>query len=687
MRFDPYSWHGFDRIQAEADLGRSLARLEKTAADAARAADAEWAGFVTRRAAFLRRVAATEALLAAGTFLDRPLEVIAEENHALSADVLPEAYEGGDLDPAGMTARFGAERGPLLAWFASSLRAAVGYAFDGRRPRFGVLIDHFCATVEAADQGRAPFAALRDAATALVREPDDAERVTALRMSFDPSFGLALAIARTAAEPGDARLLYRHGRRITEHELVLFRHLQGLDAARIGRIADQVVRCFLNGYRNRNRTLGERNAVGIRAHIGQERLIAAVADRFAAEGLSACVEDPESTAVNRQVAFDHRFDSAFWFDETVARRGEEGQERAMAACAPFLSRYAGFAYLFKFGEADFRPARKPEATRLSAAQEALFKAHQRRVMEIKERYIAERDISFTAISFPTPEIGPDFAAIFERMIGINTLDTDRWEAVQAHLVDALDGAEAVEVTGTGGNTTAMRVALRKLSDPAKETAFVNCGADINIPVGEVFTSPVLAGTSGRLHLKDTWLARTRYRDLWFEFRDGMIADYGCANFPDPAEGRRHVYEHLLMPHDTLPLGEFAIGTNTFAYVMAREFGILDRLTELVIEKMGPHFAIGDTCFLLNEDVPTFDRRTGKRMVAVDNEKSACRATDFASAYTFKHTDITIPYEEIGSIVAVRQGGARIEILRDGRFTLPGTEPFNAAFAGEAPTVA
>ena len=33
----------------------------------------------------------------------------------------------------------------------------------------------------------------------------------------------------------------------------------------------------------------------------------------------------------------------------------------------------------------------------------------------------------------------------------------------------------------------------KINNPDKETVFENCLADVNIPLGEVFTSPVLKG--------------------------------------------------------------------------------------------------------------------------------------------------------------------------------------------------
>ena len=47
---------------------------------------------------------------------------------------------------------------------------------------------------------------------------------------------------------------------------------------------------------------------------------------------------------------------------------------------------------------------------------------------------------------------------------------------------------------------------------------------------------------------------------------------------------------ILKNHETLPMGEFAIGTNTTAYEVALRYGILDKFPILIAEKMGPHFA-------------------------------------------------------------------------------------------------
>jgi len=91
--------------------------------------------------------------------------------------------------------------------------------------------------------------------------------------------------------------------------------------------------------------------------------------------------------------------------------------------------------------------------------------------------------------------------------------------------------------------------------------------------------------------------------------------------------------------------------------------------------MGPHFAVGDTCYSWEEDVKVYNP-DGKEIIARENEVSALRKTDISRAYFNCHTDITIPYEELKELAAVTSEGERILIIRDGRFVLPGTEELN-----------
>mgnify|MGYP000573923308 CR=1 FL=1 len=64
--------------------------------------------------------------------------------------------------------------------------------------------------------------------------------------------------------------------------------------------------------------------------------------------------------------------------------------------------------------------------------------------------------------------------------------------------------------------------------------------------------------------------------------------------------------------------------------------------------MGPHFAVGDTCYSWSEENKLYNP-DGKEIVAKDNSVSILRKEDVSKAYFQCHTDITIPYEELEEI--------------------------------------
>ena len=111
--------------------------------------------------------------------------------------------------------------------------------------------------------------------------------------------------------------------------------------------------------------------------------------------------------------------------------------------------------------------------------------------------------------------------------------------------------------------------------------------------------------------------------------------------------------------------------------MGRNFDIQRKLPILIAEKTGPHFAVGDTCYKMSEDHKVFNP-DGKEIVARDNEVSIIRKTDRTKAYFNCHTDITIPYNEIGEISVYSSNGTKVDIIKDGRFVLPGTLELNEA---------
>ena len=166
-----------------------------------------------------------------------------------------------------------------------------------------------------------------------------------------------------------------------------------------------------------------------------------------------------------------------------------------------------------------------------------------------------------------------------------------------------------------------------------------------------------------------------FKDLELTFKDGRVVDYSCGNFDNETACRSYIEENILFHHKNLPMGECAIGTNTTAFAAAVRYGISDRLPILIAEKTGPHFAVGDTCYCRDEELHVYNP-DGKEIIAKDNSVSILRKTDPEKAYFGCHTDITIPYDELASYVAVRPDGVRIPIIENGRFVLDGTQILN-----------
>ena len=75
---------------------------------------------------------------------------------------------------------------------------------------------------------------------------------------------------------------------------------------------------------------------------------------------------------------------------------------------------------------------------------------------------------------------------------------------------------------------------------------------------------------------------------------------------------------------------------------------------------------------MSEDI-VLHNPDGKEIVAKDNECSILRKTDIEKAYFNCHTDVTIPYDELGDIVVVTKDGDEIVLIKDGKFVLVGTE--------------
>ncbi|MGD8396895.1 MAG: aminopeptidase, partial [Candidatus Eiseniibacteriota bacterium] len=605
------------------------------------------------------------------------LESLQAGHAAHYAELRPEAYPTSLANPAHAVALFGDRFGQLFAFTNLLFRQFIRFALTGQIHRMERWNRCFIELAAQLDQDPHDYEALRTVITRPLAYPELPAEEIDLREAIDPAFSYFGDLVEHA-DLDDPRYLYRYPACIQDHDLRFARFMRDYPEADLRRLARLIAEGYVRGFEMEGKALDTRSTVRVFYRIGQERLVRRLVEELRERRLEPILSDAEATLASRQYAYDHRFDVALYLDEGFIERQLEVRGQAFERLADETAAFSGAIIIQSFGEPPFAPAANPAAPSLDAAQQRLFQRHQHAQMELRNRYLPRSETSFTIIAFPTPEIGDRFEEIFADTVAVNALDPGVYTGIQQAMIDVLDRSDHVHVRGRGDNATDLVVKLHALADPDRQTNFINCGADVNIPVGEVFTSPRLTGTSGVLHVEETYLRGLRYDQLRLTFEDGHVTAYDCANFETPEENAAYVRENLLFPHDTLPLGEFAIGTNTLAYVMARRHRILGLLPILITEKMGPHFAIGDTCFAHEEERPVFNPLDGKEMVARDNERSARRREDPQAAYTGRHTDITLPYASIGSITAVTAAGERTALIRDGRFVLPGTEALNEA---------
>ena len=625
-----------------------------------------------------------------GEYYQLELDELESWNTHLYEDILGEHYETSYANPAFAVEKFGTEFGQLLSFLYTELRGAIPYTFEKKTEYLDILFELFIEVYNQFEEEAEPeYEHVRQTIYWYASDYCDVFLADRIKEQIDPADNFAVNLIMNS-DLEDVRYLYYYGEYVSENEGRTAMHLNELPQETIQKMADVYTEGYRIGFVNTGKDLSKKSTVNIRYTLGFERVIRIAIENFRKMGLKPTIYRAGVSVLtkrqhlkigyyggiaNKQYEYDHKDDQGLIFDRQFMERKLEVMRTTYEQYKDLAGRHAGPACMETFGEEPFIPVSKPEAIKLDEKQKEISLEYDSKSSQLVNTYIPGDERSFTIVAYPVPEIGDRYEEIFDEIIKINTLDAKVYEKVQQTLIDALDQGTSVHILGGNGNHTDLRVQLYKLNDPQKETIFENCVADVNIPVGEVFTSPVLEGTNGVLHVSQVYLNELLYKDLEVTFVNGMVTDYNCKNFEQEPENKEYILDNVLYRHSSLPLGEFAIGTNTTAYVAAKKYHIADKMPILIAEKMGPHFAVGDTCYSWAEDIKVYNPN-GKEIVARDNSVSILRKKDVSAAYFHCHTDITIPYEELKSITVECADGKEIEIIHDGIFVLPGTEILN-----------
>lgn len=649
----------------------------------------KFSDYFQKTAAFILQMKEVYEKIENGWLESAPEEELKQLNQEMYQDILGDHYETSYGNPAYAVKMLGSDYGQLFSFVYTEIRGMIVYAFESRKQDITILNELFLQLYTCFGEEEPSYEELREIVYWHMSDYCDVKMEQRVRDMVDPAMSFAKDLI-CRQDLSNTRYLYLFGEYISESELQVSRFLNTLSQEKIRNLAKTFTEGYRMGFAAAGIDLAKKKTVNIRYCLGFERIIQEAIGLFQKMGLDAVIYRAAESSFhkknamkigyygaipNKQYEFDHKMDQALYLDKAFVERKLGALRYAYELQKQNAKVHAGPAVMEIFGEVPFAPIPKEEALKLTEKQQSYQVYYDSAAGQMINEYIPGDERSFAIIAFPVPEVGDPYEEIFEEIVKINTLDYHLYQQIQQKLIDALDQGVWVHVTGKGANKTDLKIQLHRLQDPQKETIFENCVADVNIPVGEVFTSPVLEGTEGILHVSQVYLNELKYEDLEITVKDGMITAYSCGNFEDPKEGRKYFLENVMYHHETLPMGEFAIGTNTTAYVMAQKYGIAQKLPILIAEKTGPHFAFGDTCYSFSED-QTLRNPDGKEIVAKDNSCSILRKEDPSKAYFNCHTDITIPYDELGSIEVIRADESKIPLFENGHFVLPGTEELN-----------
>ena len=652
----------------------------------------QYASYFKEAAAFLVKIDKVYGMAANGSLFSMPVAKKEVLNASLYEELFLENYKKSYCNPTYAVEVLGGEYGTFLAALRAELRSLIVYAYEKNVYNMVIRMELFLEIYGwFAMEEKPAVKELQESIASFVFDYQEDFMEEAVISSFTTENTFCKDIV-CKSDLSKLDYLYDYGEYITENERKMASYAASLPQETIQLIADTFTEGYKKGFEATGKDISIKKTVNIRYFIGFERVVKAAIANFEKIGLTTIINRSQpsfflgrnvqkigcySTQANKQFECDHEFDKVLYFNSMFVTRKLECYKAALEKYKIEASVFGGPAVIEDFGEESFSPVEKEESYRLGSQERKLTVEYAGKAGMLLNQYVKGEERSFTIIAFPIPSIGEKFEEIFDETIKLNTLSYELYQRLQQTIIDTLDTADYVRIKGMGVNKTDLKVNLWKLQNADKETIFENCVADVNIPVGEVFTSPVLNGTEGVLHVSEVFLNGLKFENLKLTFKDGMTTDYSCTNFEEDEKGKRYIKDHVLHQHDSLPMGEFAIGTNTVAYKMAKEYGIGKVLPILIAEKTGPHFAVGDTCYSHEEDMVTYNA-DGKAIVARENAISAKRSEDMTKAYFNCHTDITIPYDEIGELTAVCKDGSEKPIIVNGRFVLSGCEELNAA---------
>ena len=244
-------------------------------------------------------------------------------------------YDRCYANPTVAVELLGEEFGQMLCFLYTELRAAIPYAFEGRKRDITILCELFVQiyncfeSEEGADKKEIEqiiYWFFHDYSEIFVEQ--------SVREMLDPSLDFFTKIVMES-DLTDLSYLYRYGEYISSSELQVAEYLNSLPEEQIQSMADTYTEGYRIGFEVTGKDLSKKKTVDVRYPIGFERMVRAAIKNFEKMGLQPVIYRDSINSmgnrgngkkgcfvksVNRQFDYDHKSDRAFYLDKAFVER-------------------------------------------------------------------------------------------------------------------------------------------------------------------------------------------------------------------------------------------------------------------------------------------------------------------------------------------------------------------------------
>ncbi|MCK4255853.1 leucyl aminopeptidase, partial [candidate division WOR-3 bacterium] len=396
-------------------------------------------------------------------FSKKTFEELQRENDEFYSELFLKNYKKNYPEPTYCVNIFSDGFGQLLSCFYIEYRQFITHTFYHKIYKMEEYNRLFIDVFDYIRNNKIEYETLKRLITAHQKKDKTNEIIFRMKEQFDIDFRYFKDIVEKA-DISDLRYLFSYGKFITDNEIKTAKYLLNYPKKKIKQLTNQITTAYIKGFIRDNKDITKKSTVGIIFNVGQELIIRQLIKDLKRYNLDATILGIYSSKASKQYNYDHRFDLALYLDSEYTGLIEKGYSKACKNCSDIMSIFSGLIHFGNFGKLPFTPENKKECLKLSDEQQKLFQIHQNNIMKIQDKYMPRQETSFTAISFPSPEIGENFEKIFEDILEINMLSTDKYELIQQRIIAILDKADFVHVKGREKNKTDIIVKMQEIKN-------------------------------------------------------------------------------------------------------------------------------------------------------------------------------------------------------------------------------